>query len=214
MRIFGPEFLKNSELLAIIIRTGSRNESALHIGEKLMTHFGSLNEIAKSSLNRIQRIAGIGPEKALVIQAALNISQRLSRELVGDNPILDSPEKVAIFLYEEMRLCEEENLFALYLNTRNRLIQKSRIGIGTLDSILVHPREVFRRAISFNASSVILVHNHPSGDAAPSPADIRVTREIAEAGSLLRIPLLDHVIIGAHHKERKSFSSLKELGLL
>ena len=137
----------------------------------------------------------------------------MARELSRESPQLDNPEAVADLLREENRLYEVENFQVVLLTTRRRLIRVERVSQGTLDTLLVHPREVFRPAISANASALILVHNHPSGDPTPSEADIKVTRDLIRAGQLLKIEILDHIILGRRTDERaKDYASLKELG--
>jgi DNA repair protein RadC len=137
----------------------------------------------------------------------------MARELAKESPQLDCPEAVADLLREENRLHDVEHFQVVLLNTRRRLIRVETVSRGTLDSLLVHPREVFRSAIAAIASALILVHNHPSGDPTPSDADIRVTRDLIRAGQLLKIDVLDHIILGRRSKERaKDFVSLKELG--
>ena len=137
----------------------------------------------------------------------------MARELQQEAPVLDTPERIADLLREENRLYDVEHFQAVLLNTRRKLIRVEQISQGTLDTILVHPREVFKLAIAANASAVVLVHNHPSGDPTPSEADIKVTRDLIRAGHLLKIEVLDHVIIGKRTAERaKDFLSLRELG--
>jgi len=137
----------------------------------------------------------------------------MARELQHEAPVLDTPERIADLLREENRLYEVEHFQAVLLNTRRKLIRVEQISQGTLDTILVHPREVFKVAIAANASAIVLVHNHPSGDPTPSEADIKVTRDLIRAGQLLKIEVLDHVIIGKRTEQRpKDFVSLRELG--
>jgi DNA repair protein RadC len=158
-------------------------------------------------------VPGVGRDKAVTLKAALTLAQRLARELHTETPLLDTPERVADFLREDYRRYEVESFQALLLNTRRRLIRIEKLSQGTLDTILVHPREVFRPAIAANASALILVHNHPSGDPTPSEADVQVTRDLIRAGQLLKIELLDHVILGLRtDKCPKGYVSLRELG--
>jgi DNA repair protein RadC len=185
----------------------------LDIGENLMRQFGSLKNLASASIDELTTVRGIGRDKAIGLKSAFTLATRLAQEVQGMAPLLDQPYKVADLLREHVRLLHEENLYLIFLNTRNYLIRYERAGQGTLDSLLIHPREVFKPAIRANASSLIMVHNHPSGDPTPSEADIRVTRDIIRAGQLLRIPLLDHIIIGQKTQDRAhDFSSLRELG--
>ena len=137
----------------------------------------------------------------------------MARELQHDSPVLDTPERIADLLREDNRLYDVEHFQVVLLNTRRKLIRVEQISQGTLDTILVHPREVFKLAIAANASAVVLVHNHPSGDPTPSEADIKVTRDLIRAGQLLKIDVLDHIIIGRRTAERqKDYASLRELG--
>ena len=137
----------------------------------------------------------------------------MAREIRQEAPLLDTPERIADLLREDNRLYGVEQFQVVLLNTRRKLIRIERISQGTMDTILVHPREVFRAAITANASAIVLVHNHPSGDPSPSEADIKVTRDLIRAGQLLKIDVLDHVILGSKTKERsQDYASLRELG--
>lgn len=209
----GAENLKTSELLAILLRTGSKGISAMDLGERLIHQFGSLDKLARAPLAELQKVKGIGRDKAIALKSAFTLAQRMARELRSESPVLDRPEVIADLLREEVRNQNVETFQVLLLNTRRRLIQAEIISQGTLDTILVHPREVFKTAISANASAVVLVHNHPSGDPTPSEADIRVTRDLIRAGQLLKIDVLDHIILGARTADRpKDYASLRELG--
>lgn len=215
LRHKGADSLQNSELLAIILRTGVKGASAIVLAEKLLHEFHSLEALASASLEQLQSQKGIGGDKAIALKSAFTLAKRLAHEKMGVMPSFEEPNNVADFLREELRLLPQENLYLLLLNTRNRLIKTEVIGKGTIDSLLVHPREVFRPAIQSNAASIILVHNHPSGDPTPSEPDIRVTKEIVEAGNLLRIKVHDHIIIGKQSNERSSdFVSMKTIGLI
>lgn len=210
----GPEHLRASELLAILLRTGARGAPVTVVAEQLLRAFDySLGRMAAAPLAELRRVPGIGLDKAAGIKAAFELARRLSREVLSDAPVLDTPERVAEFLREEVRTLEVETFYALLVNTRRRLVSAERLSQGTLDTLLVHPREVFRRAISANAAAIILVHNHPSGDPSPSEGDIRVTRELIRGGHLLKIEVLDHVILGRRTAERvRDYASLRELG--
>lgn len=209
----GAEALSTAELLAILLRTGLAGISALRVAERLLKEFPSLDALGRASLDDLLRVPGVGRDKAVTLKAALTLAQRLARELHTETPLLDTPERVADFLREDYRRYEVESFQALLLNTRRRLIRIEKLSQGTLDTILVHPREVFRPAIAANASALILVHNHPSGDPTPSEADVQVTRDLIRAGQLLKIELLDHVILGLRtDKCPKGYVSLRELG--
>ena len=211
----GPEALRDAELLAIVLRVGSKGRSALTLAEDLVTRYGSLAALAAASLDSLQKTAGIGRDKAVTLQAAFALARRMARELHEESTLLNDPASVADCIREELRHLEQERFLALPLDTRGRLIRIETVSAGSLDSAMAHPREVFRSAIAANAASLIVAHNHPSGDPSPSQADIRVTRNLAEAGALLRIPLRDHVIMGKATKTRPlDFVSMRELGCL
>jgi DNA repair protein RadC len=186
----------------------------VEIGRQIVHKFGSLDGLAKASLEDLQEVKGVGRDKAVTLIAAFGLALRMAEELRREAPVLDNPEAVANLLRDETRLMQVETFQILMLNTRRRLIPPIvKISEGTLDTILVHPREVFRPAIAANCSAIILLHNHPSGDPAPSEADIKVTRDLIRAGQLLKIDVLDHIIMGSRSHERdKDYSSLKELG--
>ena len=209
----GAGTLKTSELLAILLRTGSKGISAMDLGERLVLQFGTLDKLARAPLAELQKVKGIGRDKAIALKSAFTLAQRMVQETRQDAPVMDRPEYIADFLREDARFHEVETFQIILLNTRRRLIRIEKISQGTLDTILVHPREVFKLAISANAAALILVHNHPSGDPTPSEADIRVTRDLIRAGQLLKIEILDHVILGARTQDRpKDYVSLRELG--
>jgi len=209
----GADALSQAELLAILLRTGLQGTNAVEIGKQLLQKYGSLHSLARASLENLQTVRGIGRDKAVTLMAAFTLARKMSEELRGEAPLLDTPEAVAGLLREDNRVRDVETFQVLLLNTRRRLIEVVRISEGTLDTILVHPREVFKAAISANAAALILTHNHPSGDPSPSEADIKVTRDLIRAGQLLKIDVLDHVILGRATTERpRDFISLRELG--
>ena len=198
--------LNSKELLAHI--TGSPQAAAL------MEKYESLTALARADEHELMQVPGVGIAKAAALKSAFTLALKLSQEVNVEPPMLDTPEKIAALLREELRLQTVESLIVVLLNTRRRLIKYVRVADGTLDTLLVHPREVYRTAISANAAAIVLVHSHPSGgDPTPSNADVKVTRDLIRAGQLLKIELLDHVIIGRQTTERpKDFSSLRELG--
>jgi DNA repair protein RadC len=209
----GADAIPNAELIAILLRTGTKGSSAIHIAQELLSRFKTLENLAKASLEELQKTKGIGRDKAIALKSAFTLALRMARELRSEAPLLDTPERVAELLREEARLENVERFHVLLLNTRRRLIHLEKLSQGTLDSLLVHPRDVFRSAIAANASAVILAHNHPSGDPTPSESDIKVTRDLIRAGQLLKIEVLDHIIIGRATDERsKDYASLRELG--
>lgn len=209
----GPDALSQAELLAILLRTGLQGTNALEIGKQLLQRHGSLQALARASVEDLQQVRGIGRDKAVTLVAAFALARRMVQELRGEAPLLDTPQAVANLMREDSRLREVETFQILLLNTRRRLIEVVKVSEGTLDTILVHPREVFKSAISASAAAIILTHNHPSGDPSPSEADIKVTRDLIRAGQLLKIDVLDHVILGRATQERpRDFVSLRELG--
>lgn len=209
----GADALRNSELIAILLRTGLQGRSAVQVAEDLVTRFQKLSELASASVEELCEIKGVGRDKAVTLKAAFTLAKRMASELHGEAPLLDEPEKIADLLREEVRGLDVEHFQVLLLNTRRRLIRKESLSKGTLDSTVVHPRDVFRFAISANASAIVLVHNHPSGDPTPSEADVRITRDLIRSGQLLKIDVLDHVILGRRSKERDvDYVSLRELG--
>ena len=197
---------QNLEIITQII--GDRAASGL------AAKYTSLTELSRADIAEIQSIQGVSALKAKQIKAALTLATSLSREVLGDTPTLDQPDRVADYLREQVRPYSTETLFVLLLNTRRKLIRCVQVATGTLDTILVHSREVFRAAIAANASAIILCHNHNgSGNPSPSEADIKVTRDLVRAGQLLKIEVLDHVILGAKmDNQPKDYSSLRELG--
>ena len=208
----GAEALSNAELIAILLRTGSQGVSALSSAQRLLSKFGTLESLARAPLKEL-RIKGIGSAKAIGLKSAFTLAARMSREIRQEAPLMDSPERIATLMREDVRFLDVESFQVILLNTRRRLMDVVKVAQGTLDSILVHPREVFRPAIAANASAIILTHNHPSGDPTPSKGDIDVTRDLIRAGKLLKIDVLDHVILGSPSTSQSSgYVSMREQG--
>ncbi len=210
----GPDKLKESELVAILLRSGRKGMPVTLVAERVLLAFDhSLSRMAAAPVEALKQVSGVGLEKAVTLKAAFELARRLAREARREPPLLDCAEKVADLLREDMRGLEVETFHVVLVNTRRRLVGAERLTQGTLDTLLVHPREVFRRAIAANAAAVILGHNHPSGDPTPSEADIKVTRDLIRAGQLLRIEVLDHIILGSRTEGRpQDFVSLRALG--
>ena len=210
----GPGALKDAELIAILLRTGLQGSNAVEVGAQLLKKFGSLQALARASVEDLCKVKGIGRDKAVTLMAAFALAHKMAEELQDESPVLDNPENVVALLRAKNLVKNVETLQVLLLNTRRRLIRVAEdITEGTIDTLLVHPREVFKSAIAVNAAAVVLAHNHPSGDPTPSEADIKVTRDLIRAGQLLKIDVLDHVIIGRATPERqKDYVSLRELG--
>lgn len=209
----GPDALSPAELVGILVRTGLQGVNAVEIGKELVLKFGSLSALARASVDELCHTRGIGRDKAVTLVAAFTLARKMAEELQQESPVLDTPEVVAKLLREQNRPKNVETFQILLLNTRRRLIRIDQVSQGTLDTLLVHSREVFNSAIAARASAIVLVHNHPSGDPTPSEADIKVTRDLIRAGQLLKIDVLDHVILGHATAERpKDFVSLRESG--
>jgi len=211
----GAEALRNAELIAILLRTGLKGTSAIQVAEQLLQRYPSLDELARASLSDLSKTKGIGRDKAIALKSAFTLAQRMAREIRQEAPLVETPEQVANLLREEYRQASVEHFKAILLNRRNRLIRIESISQGTVDSLLIHPREVFRAAIAENASAIIMAHNHPSGDPTPSSADLSATGDIVRAGQVLKIDVLDHVIIGQRTTGRgKDYFSIRQSGLV
>ena len=206
---FGAAALSVQEILALILGRGVAGESIMVTAQRLLYQFGSLKELAGASVEELARIKGIGVAKACQIKAAFELASRMEGySETGDKPIVKTPEDVAVLVRGGLRGEKREHFLALLLDTRGQLIKTSEISVGSLDSSIVHPREVFKEAISASAASVIFVHNHPSGDPEPSEDDIKLTERLAQAGDIMGIDVLDHVIVAD-----KDYLSLKSKGL-
>ena len=209
----GADALSHAELIAILLRTGLKGMNAVEVGKTVLQKFGTLQALAQARPSDLQKVKGIGRDKAVTLVAAFALARKMAGELQIESPVLDNPEAVVRLLRESNLAKQVETLQVLLLNTRRRLIRIEEISDGTLDTILVHPREVFKCAIAANAAAIVLAHNHPSGDPAPSEADVKVTRDLIRAGQLLKIEVIDHIILGRVSTERaKDYSSLRELG--
>lgn len=205
----GPESLSNHELIAILLRTGTKEESVLQLSNRLLTNFEGLRLLKDATLDEITAIKGIGKAKAIQVLAAVEIGRRISNLAYDDRYVIRSPEDCANYVMNDMRFLSQEHFVCLYLNTKNQVLHKKTVFIGSLNASIVHPREVFKEALRRSAASVICLHNHPSGDPTPSREDIEVTKRLVESGKIIGIELLDHLIIGEN-----KFVSLKEKGYL
>jgi DNA repair protein RadC len=212
----GPENLSESDLLALILRTGTTGMNVVELAETLLMTYGSLSALARASTIELQKIHGIGKEKAKILKATLEMGKRLVQESVGENPRIATPEEAAAVLRERARSLDREVFWVLLLDIKNRLLTPPcEVSKGTLNSSLVHPREIFKPAVHHSAANVILAHNHPSGDPSPSSQDIKLTKKLVEAGRMMGIEVLDHVIIGRkRHEGSSDFMSLCESGLI
>jgi DNA repair protein RadC len=205
----GPQSLSNHELIAILLRTGTKEESVLQVSNRLLTQFEGLRLLKGATLEEITEIKGIGQTKAIQILAAVELGRRVSNLAFNERYVIRSPEDGANYMMNDMRFLSQEHFVCLYLNTKNQVIHKQTIFIGSLNASIVHPREVFREALKRSAASIIALHNHPSGDPAPSREDVEVTKRLSECGKIIGVDLLDHLIIGDN-----KFVSLKEKGYL
>src|SRR5581483_1526148 len=180
----GADALSTTELIAILLRTGMKGVSAIDVARNLLQKFGTLDHLSRASLDDLRKVKGIGRDKAIALKSAFTLARRMAQEIRAEGPSLDNPIAVADLLREDNRAYNVEHFQVVVLNTRRKLISVEKISQGTLDTILVHPREVFKSAIAAGASAIVLAHNHPSGDPTPSEADIKVTRELIRAGQL------------------------------
>lgn len=209
MMQYGAESLSHAELLAILLRTGTRNESAITLAQRILNQVGQLRHLHDMSITELTEIRGIGDAKALQLKAGLELGRRMSRSCLEVALQIRRPQDAADLLMESMRYYDKEHFICLFLNTKNRIIAQETITIGILDASLVHPREVFKAALKCGSASIICAHNHPSGDPTPSPEDVALTRRLVEAGDIVGIELLDHLVIGDNQ-----YVSLKERGLM
>lgn len=210
LELYGAETLSNAELLGIIIRTGNKSETAIDLGKSILSldnkGLGHLRDI---TMEELQEVKGIGRSKAAQIIAAIEIGKRISYESAKNKVKVSSPVTVANLFMDELRYLQNEHFMILLLDTKNQIISRERISIGTLNASIVHPRDVFKVAIKKNANSMILLHNHPSGDPTPSKEDIGVTNRLVEVGDLVGIKVLDHIIIGDNN-----YISFKEKSIM
>lgn len=213
LEAYGAETLSNAELLAVIIRTGNRSETSVALAQRLLSgdREGSglccLNNI---TLEGLKEIDGIGRVKAIQLKALAELSKRMaSTSRMGKRVTVKSPDDVCTLLMEEMRHLKKEVFKIVLLNTKNHVIKHVDISVGSVNASIVHPREVFSEAVKTRCTAMVLVHNHPSGDPEPSTDDVGTTKRLTEAGNILGIKVLDHIIIG----DRKYFS-FKEKGLI
>ena len=192
----GASVLSTAELLAILLRVGVEGENAIQVGQRLLQDFDGLPGLQRASYAEICAQHGIGEAKAAQIKAAIDLGRRLSSQSTKDRPVVHSPEDAADLVQYEMSALDQEQLRVILLNTRNHVLGIRTIYQGSLNSSQVRVGELFRPAIRQNAAAIIIIHNHPSGDPSPSPDDIAITKAIIEAGKLLDIQVLDHLIIG------------------
>ncbi|CAM3110270.1 DNA repair protein RadC [Filibacter tadaridae] len=205
----GAASLSNQELIAILLRTGTKDESVLVLANRILSSFDKIQDLKDATIEEMMSVKGVGKAKAVQLLAAAEIGKRLYRKHSEGRYTIRSPEDAASFLMTDMSSLTQEHFVVLFLNVKNEVLHKQTIFIGSLNSSIVHPRDIFREAVKRSAASIIVAHNHPSGNPSPSPEDIEVTKRLIEAGSIMGIELIDHVIIGDHR-----FISLKEKGYM
>ncbi len=205
----GPAALNTNELLAILLRVGIAGENAVRMADRLLAEVGGLPGLHRATYGELCRLKGIGEAKAAQLMAAIELGSRIARSTPDEKPIITSPADAANLLMYDLAALDQEYLYVILLDTRNRVLAKPiEVYHGSLNTSLIRVGEVFRDAVRVNAAGIIIAHNHPSGDPSPSPEDVAVTRALVEAGKLLDIDVLDHLVIGRHR-----FVSLKERGL-
>lgn len=205
----GSQSLSNQELLAILLRTGTKDESVLALANRILMNFEKLHALREATIEEMMAIKGVGEVKAVQILAAIELGRRLAQKEMNERFTIRSPDDAAHYLMPDMAGLTQEHFVVLFLNTKNQVLYKKTIFIGSLNASIVHPREIFREAVKRSAASIICAHNHPSGVPTPSPEDIEVTTRLMEAGLIIGIDLIDHIIIGDHQ-----FISMKEKGYI
>lgn len=204
----GPQALSNAELIAILLRVGVPGENAVQVGQRLLQTFGGIAGIHRAPFVDLINQHGIGEAKAAQLKAAVELGRRLTLESPDERPTINSPADAAALVQYEMAALEQENLRVMLLDRRNRVLEVTDLYRGSVSSAQVRVGEIFREAIRKNASALIVIHNHPSGDPTPSPDDVALTRAIVQAGKMLDVDVLDHLVIG-----QGRWVSLKERGL-
>ena len=208
--IHGPQALSNEELIAILIRTGDKNNSAIDLARQVLSKDErGLVYLRDTTLQELMDTKGIGECKAAQILAAIEIGKRISFRDALEKVRINEPSTIANLYMDEMRYLQKEHFRIVLLNTKNQIIVTEEISVGTLNASIVHPRDVFKAAIKRNSNSMILIHNHPSGDPTPSNEDINITNRLIDAGNIIGIKVLDHIIIGDNR-----YISFKEKNLI
>lgn len=207
LMLHGPEYLAESDLVAIILRTGSVNRSAIDLAEELLAKFGGLRGLGKASVSEIARHPGVGQAKAVQLKAAIELGRRLLSGSPAQLPVIRKPQDVFDLLLGGFQDLDREHFKVLHLNTKNQVMKVETTSIGLLNSSPVHPREVFKEAVKMSSAAIILAHNHPSGDPTPSQEDLLLTTRLRNVGEVLGISVVDHIIFGDNR-----YVSLKERG--
>jgi DNA repair protein RadC len=209
----GASVLTDSELIAILLRTGMKGINAVDLARQMLQRFGTLGELARASVKDLSKIKGVGPTKAVQLAAAFGLASRLAREAIGRMP-MDRPQLIYDLLGAEMRQLGKESLRIVMLDAKLRLHRTEEVSLGTLNECLAHPRDIFRPVISYGAYAFILVHNHPSGDPSPSDADRRLTSRLLEGARLMQLNFFDHIIVGVPGEGRMPYFSFRDAGIV
>lgn len=205
----GIEVLSNRELIAVLLRTGTKCCSALELADEILHSFENLGDMGKASIHDLIRIKGVKSAKAIELQAGFELGRRIAYEKVKHRISIQQPEDIFDWLNQLIGFEKQEHFIVLFLNQKNQIVTYKDLFIGTLTSASVHPREIFREAMHLQCAKLVCVHNHPSGDCEPSHADIELTKRIVECGRMVAIPLLDHIIVG-----KNSYTSFRQKRLI
>lgn len=212
MEHYGPGILSDAELLAIIIRTGTNGERSIDVAIKVLNAADNTNGLlglTQMSIQELMKINGIGKVKAIQLKAVAELARRISKATKNQTSCFTSPRQIADYYMEDMRHLQHEEILLIMMNSKSQILREERISVGTVNASLLSPREVFACALKNNAVHIVLLHNHPSGDPTPSKEDIQITEKIKEAGGLIGIGLMDHIVIGDN-----KYVSLREKGFL
>ena len=209
----GAAALSDSELIAILLRTGCVGANAVDVARQLIAEFRSLSGLSRATVAELARIKGVGPAKAVQLAAAVGLASRLARENL-DRQSVETPGQIWELLGAEMRALPTESLRVVLLDTKLKLIRSDEVFRGSVNECMAHPREIFRPALLHSAYALIVVHNHPSGDPVPSDADRRLTTRLREVAELMQIRLIDHIILGSGDGGRQPWFSFREAGML
>ena len=209
MMEYGAGALSHTELLAILLRTGTRQESAMHMAQRILNQAGGIRSLMDLTLEEMTAMKGIGQAKAVQLKAGIELGHRIAKSRLVASTSIRTPRDAADILMEQLRYLQKEHFVCLFLNSKNHIIAQETLSMGSLNASIVHPREVFRAAIKCSSASIVCAHNHPSGDPTPSPEDIQITKRLIEAGAIVGIDVLDHLVIGDG-----TYVSLKEKGLV
>lgn len=205
----GAQSLSDAELLAIFLGTGTRGTSAIDVARNLLQNIGKLNALPSKSASELQKVKGVGKAKAITLLAAIELSRRIEAAPFHEKKVIRSPQDVASYYIPRLRGAQTESFRVLLLNSANQVFKEIIVSTGSLNASIVHPREVFKHAITESAASIILMHNHPSGNTEPSREDIAITKQLVEAGKIIDIKVLDHLIIAG-----EEFTSLQDRNLM